>query len=79
MNDGQLKRVADKKAVDMVFDKQATFINKEAYKAVNGKGAAKTKATEGSRSSNKKNIKKSKSLDVKWFLLAWQSGYAPDF
>ena len=62
MNDGKIKRIEDKKAVDMVFDKQGVFINKEAYKAVNGKGVAETKATEGSGNSHKKNSKKAKAL-----------------
>jgi len=62
MNDGKIKRVDDKKAVDTVLAKQGVYINKTAYKAVNGKGVAQMKATDGSLSSRKKNSKKSKTV-----------------
>lgn len=58
----ELKKVQDKVAVDLVFDKKAVFVSKSDYKAVHGKGKASTLPTQSS--SNQRKKAKNKKIDL---------------
>lgn len=57
MKDGEMKKVKNGLAVDLVFEKKANYLPKNKYKASKGKGAAKTEAEAGSKNQSKKSKK----------------------